>query len=575
MGTVFSIRAARRTAAQQLALLQVKREIGATDPHGRLKYVRDFSEAFRDYRRTLTPEQLKQQYSSADIILVGDYHALAASQEFASSLLADLVPGADRRPLVLALEMVFSRDQYVLDEWLRGELTEDELRAGLHYDDDWGYDWEPFAALLRQARKFGCSIYGIDLKPRGNMRRIAARDRHAAAQIAQIRRAHPEARVLTLFGEAHLAPNHLPQWVRALRPRDRILTVLQNVDELYWKAAGELSDSINAVQVAHDVVCVFNATPLEKYESYRICIGKWRTAPGEPDLAPTFYNLVDTFLRSMGLEQYSPAAGSHASALAEDYPEVHMRAGTREFEKLLARKAIPAAERRPVLAKLRRQGCVYSPKHNLLLVKRFQLAAAAEEAVRFVQTECRGVRAPRPRRSCAGRRGGAACSIGPWPGSSHQDQFYYDVVDRAFITFGTRVLLPHCPAPSHSDFRKLDLRRPTVAGEAGPLGHRERKAMIEFLVLHKESERHARMRADLPRVIATGIASTGTKREFLVRNLGSMLGAEMHEAYLAGSLSKSYLRALFFRKIHLPGVARKIYFELARRVNPAQGKLFS
>lgn len=513
-----SIRAARRTAAQQLALLQVKREISATDPHGRLKYVRDFSEAFRGYRRTLKPAELREQYLKADVLLVGDYHALAASQEFAASLLADLVRGRDGLPVVLALEMVFSRDQYVLDEWLRGELSEEELRAGLHYDDDWGYDWEPFARLLRQARKFGCPVYGIDLKPRGNMRRIAARDRHAASQIAQIRRAHPEAQVLTLFGEAHLAPNHLPQWLRSLRPRDRVLTVLQNVDELYWKAAGELNDSISAVQVANDVVCVFNSTPLEKYESYRIYIGRWRTAPGEPDLAPTFYNLVDTFLRSMGLEQYSPAAGSHASALVEDYPEVYTRAGTRELEKLLARKAVPAAERKPVLAKLRRQGCVYSPKHNLLLVKRFQLAAAAEEAVRFVQAECRG----------------AAGANGPWSGSSPQDQFYYDIVDRAFITFGARVLLPHCPSHDHYDLRELDL----------------------------------------PRLVATAITSTGPKREFLVRNLGSMLGAEMHEAYLAGSLSKSYLRSLFFRKIHLPGVAKKIYCELARKVNPAQGKLF-
>ncbi|HEY3770177.1 MAG TPA: hypothetical protein VGN44_16005, partial [Candidatus Angelobacter sp.] len=80
---------------------------------------------------------------------------------------------------------------------------------------------------------------------------------------------------------------------------------------------------------------------------------------------------------------------------------------------------------------------------------------------------------------------------------------------------------------------------------------------------------------ELPRVIATGIASSGTKREFLVNNLGAMLGVEMHEAYLAGAVSKNYLRSLFFRKIHLPGVARKTYFELARKVNPAQGKLFN
>jgi hypothetical protein len=555
MGTYFSIRARRRTAAQQLALLQVKREISATDPRGRLKYIRDFSEAFRDYCRTLTDTELKQQYSTADVFLLGDYHALAASQEFAASLLSQLTQG--NRPVVLALEMAYSRDQYVLDEWLRGEISEDELRTAIRYDDEWGYDWEPFAHLLRQARKFGCPIYGIDLKPRGNMRKIAARDRHAAAQIAQIRRAHPGARVLTLFGEAHLAPNHLPQWLRVLRPRDRVLTVLQNLDELYWKAAGELSDSVHGVQVSDDVLCVFNATPLEKYESYRIYIGKWRTAPSQPDLAPTFYNLVDTFLRSMGLEQYSPATGSHPSALIEDYPEVYLRAGEEDFEKLLARKAVPVVERRSVLNKLRQQGCVYSPKHNLLLIKRFQLATAAEEAVRFVQYECRG----------------AACSNGPWAGTSHQDQFYFDVMDRAFITFGARVLLPHYPVRRQEDFRALYSQQPT--NDPIAFTPREHRGMAEFLLLHKKEEGQARLRAELPRVVATGIASSGSRREFLVNNLGAMLGAEMHEAYLAGSMSKKYLRSLFFRKVHLPGAAKKTYFELARRVNPAQGKLFN
>jgi hypothetical protein len=556
MRNAFSIRARRRTAAQQLALLEVKREISATDSHGRLKYVRDFSEAFRDYESTLSVPELKRRYRNADVLLVGDYHALAASQDFAAALLAQLAQ--DGRPVALALEMVFTRDQYVLDEWLRGEISEDEMRAGIRYDDDWGYDWEPFANLLRQARKYGCSIYGIDLSPRGNMRKIGARDRHAAAQIARIRHRCPQAQIVALFGEAHLAPNHLPRWLRLKRPQDTVLTVLQNVDELYWKAAGELSDSIHGVRVAQDVLCVFNSTPLEKYESYRIYLGKWRTQPSQPDLAPTFYNLVDTFLRSMGLQQYSPAAGSHPSALLEDYPQVYARAGARDFVKLLARRDIPTAERRPVLEKLRQRGCVYSPKHNLLLVKRFQLSAAAEEAVRFVHNECRGLN----------------CSNGPWAGSSHQDQFYFEVIDRAFTTFGARVLLPHYPAMRQADLRALHARPRATRENQLPFDGKEYREMIDFLELHKKSEGHGRLPAELPRAISTGIASTGKKREFLVRHLGAMLGAEMHEAYLAGVLSKSFLRSLFFCKTHLPGAAKKIYFDLARRVNPPQRNLF-
>jgi hypothetical protein len=149
------------------------------------------------------------------------------------------------------------------------------------------------------------------------------------------------------------------------------------------------------------------------------------------------------------------------------------------------------------------------------------------------------------------------------------------VIDRAFITFGARVLLPHYPVMRQHDFRALSSRPQGAEGSQTVFSSREHREMIEFLVLHKESEGHARLRSELPRVLATGIASTGKKREFLVRHLGAMLGAEMHEAYLAGSMSKSFLRSLFFRKIHLPGVAKKTYFELARRVNPAQAKLFS
>src|SRR5262249_1760420 len=146
-------------------------------------------------------------------------------------------------------------------------------------------------------------------------------------------------------------------------------------------------------------------------------------------------------------------------------------------------------------------------------VKRFQIAHAAEEAVRFVQSECRGT----------------ACARGPWTGSSHQDQVYFDVGDRAFITFGAPVLLPHYPVPRAADVH------PTASPQNGadrhpPFSEKERREMAEFFTLHKEAEGRARLRADLPRVIAAGIASTGKKREFLVRNLGSMLGAEMHEA---------------------------------------------
>lgn len=548
MSSVSITRARRLTAAQQLALKQVKRDISATDPHGRLKYLRDFTEAYLDYSRVLSVPELQERYSSADVLLVGDYHALPASQRFASDLLQKLAAGG--KPVVLALEMVFSRDQRVLDGWFRGDLNEEELRSGIRYDQEWGYSWEPFIQLLRQARRHSVGVYGIDSGPRGSMRRIGARDRHAALKISELREMFPEALIVALFGEAHLAPNHLPRWLRQHRPDDRVLTVLQNVDELYWKSAGELSEALPAVQVSNDVLCVFNATPLEKYESYRIYIERWRTDPSQPDLAPTFYNVVDSLLRSLGLEQYYPAAGSHPSTLVEEYPEVQTCSGEREFDQLLMRRGIIMPERRAALKKLRLNGCVYLSRYNLLLMERFEMAAAAEEAVRFVQNECRG----------------AASLQEPWIGSSAEHQFYFEVMERALITFGVRILLPTFPVVREGDLQALCSQPKDVLSEQTPFYHREFIDMIQSLLLHKEAEKR-RCCNLLPQTLASVFSAAGAKRKFLVDHLGAMLGAEMHEAYLAGIFNRSYLRSLFFRKTHLPGAAKKAYFEVARSVN--------
>jgi len=551
MRSLSSIRARRRTAAQQLALLQVKRRIGAADPHGRLKYLRDFTEAFVDYDHVMEASELEQLCRQADILLVGDYHALPASQTYAASLLEQLAAGG--RPLVLALETVFVRDQRHLNKWSRGEISLDELRGRLRFDSEWGYDWAPFASLLETARRLGCRIAGLDCATRGNMRRIATRDRHAAEKIAELRTRLPESRVVVVFGEAHLAPNHLPLCLRQLRPQDRIITVLQNHDELYWKAAGELTPQARAVRVNQEVACVFNSTPLEKYESYRLYIEKWTTEPGQPDFAPTFYNLVDTLLHSLGLQQYSPAAGPHPQSMVNDYPEVCVRHEPSQFDELLLRRRVAAQDRKLALDKLGQKGCAYIPRHNLLLVERFRLGPAAEEAVRFVQNECGGL--------CASRQKLLAFS-------SVEDVFYFQVMDRALMTAGALVLLPDYQAMRRADLHALYDHSAEIVEEQTPFSFDEFTEMLDFLVLHKDFEGQCTRFWELPDLIKLGISSTGKRWDFLVSSLAAMLGAEIHEAYVAGKMSRRYLRSLYFRKVDLPGGARKAYFELANRLAP-------
>lgn len=546
----------RRSAAQLHALAQVEREIRATDRNGRRKYLRDFNEAFRSYESVLRAGELPTCLAKAGTVLIGDYHALPASQKFAAQVVEILAQSG--RPVVLGLETIFARDQHIVDEWMRNEIDEEELRERIRFTLDWGYDWQPFYELLSRARSSAAQVYGLDCMPRSDMRKIALRDRHAAEKIAELRRRHSEAAVVVLFGESHLAPNHLPQLLRESMPEERVLTVLQNIDDLYWRAAGEKCERVDAVRVAEDVICVFNSTPLEKYESYRLCLERWNSEnPSSPDLGPTIYNLIEGLLRFLNVKECSPHNGTQPKFLVDLLPEVYCRSSDEMLRKLLLRKGALEKESRAIFERIEEFGSAYLPRMNAIYVRDFQLAHAAEEAAHFVHLACRGL----VRR--ADQEPGTA---------SHEDAFYRRVLEEALGYLGSRVLYPARPAVHESDLYALYAQTRESIEEQNIYGYAEYMRMIDFLVLHKDFEANQKRYCSVPVLVTEGLRYTGEKFEFVTRQLGYMLGSELYDAYLQGKVAKRYLRALYFRSLEEPGSARGMYLAIVDRIHAAKRK---
>jgi hypothetical protein len=434
----------RRSAAQLHALAAVERTIRATDTTGRRQYLRDFRDAFQSYRRVLRPTDLDAALSDSNVILVGDYHALPASQLYAAALVEKLA--ASGRKVVLGVEAIVARDQRIVDEWQRGEIDSDELRRRIRFDADWGYDWQPFCDLLVRARSAGAQIFGLDCLPRQDMRSIRARDRHAAAKIDELRNAHPEAVLVILFGESHLAPNHLPSLVRGLRPQDRVLTLLQNIDSLYWLSAGEPEDLVEAVEIRDEVVCVFSATPLEKYECYRLCIDRWKQeTAGQVDLAPSFYNLITSFFQFLNVNPYSTRCRSTRSLLVDELPEVWCAATEDQLHRMISRGL--SSQRKLVLRAAKAQGSYFVPERNVIVASEFRMPWAAEQAVRFVYHACRGTASK---------------------AQSREDAFYARVLESALGFFGSKIL-----CPSRKLFPESEIYEPPVGtnGSVRMLGH--------------------------------------------------------------------------------------------------------
>ena len=548
----------RRSAAQLQALEGVEREIRANDPNGRRKYLKDFSAAYRSYQAVLSSTQLQESVLAADLLLVGDYHALPASQRFAGSLLEQRAMVGDR-PIVLGVETIFARDQHILDEWWRREIEEAELRERIRFQLDWGYEWTPFYELLVTAREHAEAIYGLDCMPREDLRKIGARDRHAAEKLAEMRRRHPEAVILVLFGESHLAPGHLPRALGEVLPGERTLTLLQNVDALYWRAAGEQYERVEAVQVADGVVCVFNATPLEKYENYRLCLDRWRREDSDaPDLAPTVYNLVDGLVRFLKIDRYSAHNTTQPKFLVDLLPEVYFRHTDGMLHRLLSRKGVNEEERAAMLRRVEDRGCAYLPQVNAFYMRDLQMMYAAEEAARFLHHACRGL----PARVTA--REEAA--------DEPADFFYGRVLENALAYFGSRVLCPARPAVKENNLRELsDLTREDVERQTS-LSFAESFRAVDFLLLHRLLEVNPKQIDEVGGSLDDGIRSSGAKFDFITQQLGYLLGSDLYDAYLEGIARPGFVRGLFLTHVEEPGAPRAVYFELAQKLRATRRK---
>ncbi len=507
----------RRNAAQLHALTDVEREVRTSDRSTRRKYLRDFTQAFRSFQAIIGEAELEAMIAPADLVLIADYHALPASQRYAATLLERRAQPGDR-PVVLGVEAVFSRHQHVLDEWWRREIGESEFRQRIRFDLDWNYQWDPFYELLVTARDHAEAIYGLDCMPRGDLRGAAIHDRHAAEKLAEISSRHPEAVLLALFGESHLAPGHLPQVVRQKLPGKRLLTVLQNVDALYWRAAGELRARVTSVRVSDDVVCVFNSTPLEKYEHYRMCLDRW-SGNGEdaPDVNPAVYNVLQGLVRALGINQYSARNGTQPKFLVDLLPEVHCNPDETHLKRV-----VRGGTKDGWVKRLDERGCAYVPASNTLYIREFRMAYVAEEMTRFLHHACLAL----PLRG--------KCAQGA---ADAENALYELALENCLGYFGSRLLCPVRPAIYEDDL-------PDAAS---------RETLSDLFD-------------------ATRLASETGASEHHGRQLGYKLGSSLYEAYMDGQITKSWLRSVFMSNLQKPGSAREVCREIIRKTTSTRKK---
>ncbi len=111
--------------------------------------------------RQLSPHELAQQIKDHDYILVGESHDNLCDHEVQASII-DLL-GREDVDLVLGLEMVNVRKHKVLEEFNQGGMTLEELPERLHWDQNWGYDFDLYRPVFARALEHSVPVKALNV----------------------------------------------------------------------------------------------------------------------------------------------------------------------------------------------------------------------------------------------------------------------------------------------------------------------------------------------------------------------------------------------------------------------------
>src|SRR2546425_7463975 len=116
------------------ALERIRTDIDQIDTSPSHKYIDEFTSEFANFQEVSDLSVILHEAASANLVWIGDYHALSRFQEFASGFLHNLY--LQNRNIALGVEPVFARHQKILDGWMAGKLSEQAFLDAIRYDDE-------------------------------------------------------------------------------------------------------------------------------------------------------------------------------------------------------------------------------------------------------------------------------------------------------------------------------------------------------------------------------------------------------------------------------------------------------
>jgi uncharacterized iron-regulated protein len=362
---------------------EVRERVGRP-PKSLERALQSYERSFKTIRKIASMHEILEEILLSPIVLLGDYHTLRQSQKSCLKILQGVV-GRGRK-VILAMELIYRKDQPILDRYLQGEIDEKSFLNAIRYHTTFPFNWVNYQPIFEFAKQRRIPAFGINFTARLAEDSLKERDQRGAKEIVKLIEENPGAILLVLYGDLHLRKEGIPGFVQEeLQKKDldkRLLVLYQNNESVYWKLAKRgIENKTEAVQLSTNAYCLMNSAPWIKLQSYLLWLEY-----GE-DLLCKYYNECDPEEHSHSAFDYSHEIAQFAQRITEflKLPSVNLESfevHTMDDLRFLNRYAL--LRKWEIRRWILHSKSCYLPEKKIIYLARLDVNYAAEEAAEFI-----------------------------------------------------------------------------------------------------------------------------------------------------------------------------------------------
>ena len=508
------------------------------------------------YEDISSKSELLMDLEHAQIVYCGDFHTLQRSQYTAIKILRALVEQG--RKIYLALEMVPTTVENVANDFVDNEISEKEFLEEINYDRIWGFPWSNYQPLFEFARQNQIAILGLN-SPGGGYQPLPERDMVAAERMVECILKQPDAVILCLYGDLHIASKHIPQKVNNLLKKKKgkkikTVTVFQNSDEIYWKLlVNNMAHKVDVVKISTNAYCVLSSTPWIKWQSYKSWIEEHGNLLADKEEEETFgyYELPDFFHDILGFAQNIQVFLQEEVPSLDNF-EVYTALDTKVLDKIeqyfQSVEAPKKSIQKLIEAELIENRSILIPDLSVIYLLDFSQTRAAEKSAQWVSVKMTD----------------QLCVYGK--DFDEKELFYRLVIWEAIGYFGSKIVNPKRKCEQYKDFERM-LER--IEGKKTTGLKRDEKIVAQEVLKHRDYEL-AKLETQDHIQPPRKIFLLKPKLFFMcAQSIGEILGDQLYSKVIADRVSLKVVTKLFTSlSMHHP--AQKMYWELAGQIKSHQ-----